>query len=126
METYFIRWTLLCPSRFPVDSPRAEPVALKLPRAPRGFSPFTHGLSPWNSKRRLEGQSEGRRKMKRNLPFLAAAILALCEALLAVDRAVSAGSKRYFALFLAVCANRLEHFPWSSAESTTTLLKCHL
>ena len=58
-------------------------------------------------------------------PILATAILSLCEAVLAIDGAVSAGFKRDLALLLTVCASRFEHLPWPPAESTT-LLKCHV
>ncbi|CAJ36408.1 hypothetical protein RCIA62 [Methanocella arvoryzae MRE50] len=41
----------------------------------------------------------------------------LGEAVLAIDRPVSAGRKRYFTFFLAVGANRLVHLPRATEAS---------
>jgi hypothetical protein len=78
------------------------------------------------SRARAAGLKSTGYSAKRLASFLAAAFLALCEALLAVDRTVSRGFKGNFALLLTFCASHLKHLPWPPAESTTTLLECHI
>jgi len=56
--------------------------------------------------------------------FLATAVLALRETLLAIDRAIFPGLEGNLALFFTIRADRLVHLP-RPTEPTTTLLKRH-
>jgi hypothetical protein len=56
-------------------------------------------------------------------PFLASAVFAFRETVLAIDRTVFAGLERNLALFVTLGARRFEHFPRTpAAESTATLI----
>ena len=80
---------------------------------------FGATLTPWDSPPSCREDQLTKRYAK-----LTACVLALGEALLAIDRTVAAGLERDFAFFLTFGAFGLEHF-LGPAESTTTALICH-